>query len=411
MCTLRVVFSVARGTTISNIVIDPKSIDTNDENVIVLSGTQFLVPGFVDCHTHAVQIPNLGIGYDKQLLEWLDTYTFPLEKKYENEEFADCVLDAVVKHTVALGTTTACYFASLYANASLILGKKAAKTGQRALIGKINMNSKRDDGYYETTQESIANLTKFIDDIIKLNNPLVKPIVTPRFALSCDMVLLKELGKVAKEKNLHIQSHISENLQEIEAVKQIFPECSSYADVYDTAGLLTDKTVMAHGVYLTDNEITILKQRGTAVIHCPSSNTCLKSGLCDVQRLKKKGIKIGLGTDVAGGQSCSMLDAMRSALQVSTHLSFMKTDYEALNFKDVFHLATLGGATALAMADKIGNFQIGKEFDALVIDINAENGYLNNLKEYALEEKLEKLIYSGDDRNIAAVYVNGCKIK
>ncbi|XP_076641594.1 guanine deaminase isoform X2 [Halictus rubicundus] len=395
----------------NNIVIDPQSIDTNNENVIVLSGTEFLVPGFIDCHTHAVQLPNLGIGYDQHLLQWLDTYTFPLEKKYENEEFANRVFDAVVKHTVTLGTTTACYFASLYANASLILGKKVVKTGQRALIGKINMNSKRDDGYYETTQESIANLNKFIDDITKLNSPLVKPIVTPRFALSCDMILLKELGKLAKEKDLHIQSHISENLEEIEAVNQLFPQCSSYADVYDTAGLLTNKTVMAHGIYLTDNEITILKQRGTAVIHCPSSNTCLKSGLCDVQRLKEKGIKIGLGTDVAGGQSCSMLDAMRSALQVSTHLSFFKNNYKTLNFKDVFHLATLGGATALAMDDKIGNFTMGKEFDALVIDINVKNGYLNDLKEYTLEEKLEKLIHSGDDRNITGVYVNGCKIK
>ncbi|XP_078047966.1 guanine deaminase-like isoform X3 [Augochlora pura] len=396
---------------ICDIVTNPKSIDTGNENVIVLSKSQFLVPGFVDCHTHAVQLPNLGIGYDKQLLDWLDTYTFPLERKYKDEKFADKVFDAVVKYTVSQGTTTACYFASLYARASLILGEKVAAIGQRALIGKITMNVERDDGYYETAKESIANLNKFIDDINELNSPLVKPIVTPRFALSCDMTLLKELGKLAKEKNLHIQSHISENIEEIIAVINMFPECSSYAEVYDEAGLLTDKTVMAHGVHLTDNEIALLKQRGTAVIHCASSNTCLKSGLCDVQRLKKNGIKIGLGTDVAGGQSCSMLDAMRSSLQVSTHLSLLTTDYKALNFKDVFHLATLGGATALAMDNDIGNFVIGKEFDALVIDINNKDTCLNDLREYTLEEKLEKLIYSGDDRNIAGVYVSGCKIK
>nr|XP_033334241.1 guanine deaminase [Megalopta genalis]XP_033334242.1 guanine deaminase [Megalopta genalis] len=396
---------------ICNIVVNPKSIDTKNENVTVLSKSQFLVPGFIDCHTHAVQLPNLGIGYDKQLLDWLDTYTFPLERKYKDEIFSDKVFDAVVKHTISQGTTTACYFASLYANASLILGRKVATIGQRALIGKISMNDKRDDGYYETTKESIANQNKFIDDINGLNSPLVKPIITPRFALSCDMTLLKELGKLAKEKNLHIQSHLSENIDEIIAVGNKFPECSSYADVYDVAGLLTNKTVMAHGVHLTDNEIALLKQRDTAVIHCASSNTCLRSGLCDVQKLKKNGIKIGLGTDVSGGSSCSMLDAMRSALQVSTHLSFVKTDYKALNFKDVFYLATLGGATALAMGDKIGNFAVGKEFDALVIDINVKDTYLNDLREYTLEEKLEKLIYSGDDRNIAGVYVSGRKLK
>ncbi|XP_031834938.1 guanine deaminase isoform X2 [Nomia melanderi] len=396
---------------INDIVINPKSIDITSENVTVLTKTQFLIPGFIDCHIHAVQLPNLGIGYDKQLLEWLNTYTFPLERKYADEKFASQVFNAVVKHTVAQGTTTACYFGSLYTKASVILGQIAAHIGQRALIGKLSMNVECADEYYETTEKSIINLKEFIKNIIELNSPLIKPIITPRFALSCDITLLKELGKLAKEKNVHIQSHISENIEEIEAVKIKFPEYSSYAEVYDAAELLTDKTVMAHGVHLTDTEIALLKKRGTSIIHCASSNTCLKSGLCDVQRLKNEGIKVGLGTDVAGGQSCSMLDAMRSTLQVSIHLSLLKTDYEALNFKDVFYLATLGGATALAMDDQIGNFAIGKEFDALIVDTNVNNGYLNDLRQYTLEEKLQKIIYSGDDRNIIEVYVSGHKVK
>ncbi|XP_053971668.1 guanine deaminase isoform X1 [Hylaeus volcanicus] len=396
---------------ISSIVINPKTIDIKDENVTVLNNGQFLVPGFVDCHIHAAQLPNLGIGYDKTLLEWLETYTFPLEKKYVEEKFAERVFDAVVKQTVISGTTTACYFASLYAKASVILGHKAIEIGQRALIGKISMNAKSDNGYYETTEESIINVTKFVEDIVKLNNPLIKPIITPRFALSCDMTLMKELGKLAKKEDLHIQSHISENLDEIKAVKSKFPEWSSYAAIYDAVGLLTNKTVMAHGVHLTDDEIVLLEKRNTAVIHCPSSNTCLKSGLCDVQKLKSKGIKIGLGTDVAGGQNCSILDAMRSALQVSNHLSFIKDNYEALNYKDVFYMATLGGAKALAMEHEIGNFVVGKEFDALVVDTNISVGHLDDLRNYTLEEKLQKFIYSGDDRNILEVYISGCKVK
>ncbi|XP_076236358.1 guanine deaminase isoform X2 [Calliopsis andreniformis] len=372
---------------------------------------QFLVPGFIDCHIHAVQLPNIGIGYDKTLLEWLETYTFPLELKYADVKFADRVFETVVKYTIMQGTTTACYFASLYSEASVILGQKAANLGQRALIGKLTMNNKRDDNYYETTEESIKNLKNFIEDITKINSPLIKPVITPRFALSCDMTMMKELGKLAREKDLHVQSHICENLEEIEAVKNRFPEYDSYAAVYDAANLLTNKTVMAHGVHLADSEIALLKKRGTAIIHCPSSNTCLKSGLCDVQKLKTKGIKIGLGTDVSGGQSCCILDAMRSALQVSSHLSFLKENYQALNYKDVFHMATLGSATALAMDREIGNFVIGKEFDALIIDTSIGIELLDEIRSYSLEERLQKFIYSGDNRNIIEVYVSGCKVK
>ncbi|KAF3423352.1 hypothetical protein E2986_06296 [Frieseomelitta varia] len=396
---------------ISNIIINPSSNDEKNKNVIVLNNTQFLIPGFVDCHIHAVQLPNLGVGYDKELLEWLEHYTFPLEKKYIDEKFAEQVFNTVVKQTIKSGTTTACYFAALYPKASVILGQTVISKGQRALIGKISMNITRSDNYYETTEESIININKFIEDLIKLNSPLIKPVITPRFALSCDMTLMKKLGKLAKEKDLHVQTHVSENLDEIEAVKNMFPEYPSYTAVYDGAGLLTCKTVLAHGIYLSDDEIALLNERGTAIVHCPSSNTCLKSGLCDVQRLKSKSIKIGLGTDVSGGQSCSILDAIRSALQVSIHLSLIKENYKALNYKDVFHMATLGGAAALAMDNQIGNFEVGKEFDALVIDIDISDGLLNNLQSSTLEERLQKFIYSGDDRNIVEVYVSGRKVK
>ncbi|CAL7936456.1 unnamed protein product [Xylocopa violacea] len=384
-------------------------IDMNDKNTILLNENQFLIPGFIDCHIHAVQLPNLGIGYDKKLLDWLESYTFPLEIKYADEKYAKQVFNTVVNQTIKQGTTTACYFASLYSKASVILGEEAINMGQRAFIGKISMNENRVDKYYETTEKSIENINKFIEEITNLNSPLIKPIITPRFALSCDMELMKKLGKLAKEKNLHIQTHISENLDEIKAVKQKYPKCSSYAAVYNEAGLLTNKTVLAHGIYLSDDEIKLLLEHGTAVAHCPSSNTCLKSGLCDVQRLKHKGVKIGLGTDVSGGQSCSILDSMKSALQVSTHLSLIKDDYQALNYKDVFHMATLGGAAALSIDQQVGNFEIGKEFDALVIDTS--DGILNSLRDKTLEERFQQFIYSGDDRNIVEVYVNGCKVK
>ncbi|XP_051170296.1 guanine deaminase [Leptopilina boulardi] len=396
---------------ISSVLPNPKLEDLTIEPIIRLKPGQFLIPGFVDCHFHAVQLPNLGLGYDSPLLDWLEKYTFPLERKFVNNEFADEVLDAVVKRTLTMGTTTVCYFASLYKEASLILAQKAVKYGQRAFIGKLNMNVPRNDGYCETTKDSIADTIKFISDVEKLKNPLVKPILTPRFALSCDMDLMKKLGKLANDMNLPIQTHISENMDEVKAVNEVFNEYLSYAKVYDAAGLLTKKTILAHGIYLTDSELNIIKERESSVIHCPSSNACLKSGICDVRKLKAKGIKIGLGTDVGGGQSPSILDSMRAALTATNNLSFIKLNYNSLDYKDVFYLATLGGATCLSLDEKIGNFEAGKQFDALVIDLNSPDSPLDNLINCTLVEKLQRFIYSGDDRNIVQVYICGRKVK
>ncbi|XP_072746241.1 guanine deaminase isoform X2 [Anoplolepis gracilipes] len=385
--------------------------DFHADKINNLSFGQFMIPGFIDCHTHAVQFPNLGLGYDKYLLDWLETYTYPLEKKYIDIKFAKQVFEAVVKRTIESGTTTACYFASLYTEASGILVEQAAELGQRAFIGKINMNAPRNDGYYESTENSIKDTMAFIESIERTGNPLVKPIITPRFALSCNMELMQELAKIAKEKNLHIQSHISENEDEIKTVKQVFKEQLSYTAVYEAAGLLTSKTILAHGVHLEDSELALLEKRGTAIIHCPSSNTYLQSGLCDVRRLKANNIKVGLGTDVSGGASYSMLDEMRSVLHVSNCLSLTKRDYVPFNYKEAFHMATLGGAKALSIEDKVGNLVPGKEFDTLIIDLNTKSSLLDNFKDYTLEEKLQRFIYSGDDRNIVSVYVKGRKVK
>lgn len=245
--------------------------------------------------------------------------------------------------------------------------------------------------------------------------------------------MMKKLADLAQRYDLPIQSHISENLDEISFTLELFPGHKHYAEVYDTAGLLTNKCVMAHGVHLEDEEIKLLAARGTAVSHCPHSNTNLKSGICDVKRLIAGGVKVGLGTDVSGGNRISILDSIRSALDVSHHINFMKNQnvlgtgrvtenveenskYEPLNYKQAIFLATLGGAQALALENKIGNFMIGKSFDALII--NTYSGSVdkfnlplvltnNSTPENEFEKLLQKFIYTGDDRNIAKVFVNG----
>lgn len=382
-----------------------------DDFVYHLVEGEFLMPGFTDTHIHAPQYPNAGLGYDKQLLDWLSTYTFPLEKKFSDLSFAAKVYEAIVKKTLANGTTTALYFATIHFDSTVLLADIVAAQGQRAFIGKVNMNYNTPEGYGETTEESYQMTEKFIKQLKELQNNLVQPIITPRFALSCDMPLMTRLGELASRCNVHIQTHISENPGEVAAVKDLYPDCKNYADVYDRAKLLTDKTVLAHGVYLTDDELLVLAARGSSVSHCPNSNTSLKSGLCDVRRLLDAGIKVGLGTDVSGGFSPSVLDAIRNALDVSIHISFGKgEDYAPLTYHEAFYLATLGGATAVALDDKVGNFRVGKYFDALIVNMK-NPGPVDVLQQYDTELLVQKFLYTGDDRNIRKVYVAGCQVK
>lgn len=386
-------------------------IPQNSKNVevVTLSSSQLLIPGLVDTHIHAPQYPNIGLGYDMQLLDWLNTYTFPLEERYRDVHYAKKVYDAVVKRTLAHGTTTACYFATIHLDSSLELCEAVIKAGQRALVGKVNMNVLCPAELTETLEESVMNTETFVQAVLAKNNDLVKPVITPRFAISCDMELLTKLGEIAKKYDIHIQSHISENLQEISTVQRIYKK--KYAQVYDDAKLLTRKTVMAHGVHLDDEEKHMLAARGTSVAHCPASNSCLQSGLCDVRALIHAGVNVGLGTDVAGGPSPSIVESMRCALSTSIHNSYSDKTHLPLNCYDVFYLATLGGAKALAMDDKIGNFDVGKEFDALIVDMDVKNGGTDFLHDCTPLELLQKFIYVGDDRNIIKVYVSGQQIK
>lgn len=270
-----------------------------------------------------------------------------------------------------------------------------------------------------------------------MKSDLIKPIITPRFAISCSMDLMKDLAGLAKRFDLPIQSHISENIDEIKFTLEIFPQCKTYAEVYDAAGILTNKTIMAHCVHLKDEELKLFALRGTSVSHCPASNTNLQSGLCDVKRIIMNDVRVGLGTDVSGGNRMSILDAIRSALDVSHHLNFIKkqnvigtgevanksednSKYEPLNYKQAIFLGTLGGAQALNLDEKVGNFLIEKDFDALLIDI-----YSGCQDEFDLPKKLteklsadekfqqmiQRFIYNGDDRSILHVFVQGRQVK
>lgn len=381
-------------------------------DVYNLNEGEFLIPGLIDTHIHAPQYANAGLGLGEPLMEWLQNYTYPCEAKYENLDFAKEVYEKVVRRTLGNGTTTAAYFATIHVEASLLLCDIIEQMGQRAYVGKVNVDCNTPDWYCENAETSV-NLTKvFIENVLDRKNPLLTPVVTPRFAPCCSASLMSALGELAQKYDIPIQSHISESVDEIHNVCSQFPDSTNYAQVYNKSGLLTNNTIMAHGVHLTDEELDILKDRGVGIAHCPNSNISLKSGLCDVKRLMKHGLKVGLGTDVSGGYSPSILDAMRQAIQTSSILSMSKSkDYQPITYREAFFLATLGGSQVLGLDHKIGNFEVGKEFDALLIDTKAEDGPIDTFDGDTLDEKLQRFVYIGDDRNIKKVYIKGREVK
>ncbi|XP_044247201.1 guanine deaminase isoform X2 [Ursus arctos] len=373
------------------------------------------MPGLVDTHIHAPQYSFAGSNVDLPLLDWLTTYTFPTELKFQNIDFAEEVYTRVVRRTLKNGTTTACYFGTIHTDSSLLLAEITDKFGQRAFVGKVcmDMNATVPE-YKETTEESVKETERFVSRMLQKNYSRVKPIVTPRFSLSCSETLLGKLGNMAKTHNLHIQSHVSETVNEVEAVRNLFPDYKNYTDVYDRNNLLTDKTVMAHGCYLSAEELQVFKERGAAISHCPNSNLSLSSGFLNVLEVLKHDVKIGLGTDVAGGYSASMLDAIRRAVMVSNILLINKINEKSLTLKEVFRLATLGGSQALGLDKEIGNFEVGKEFDALLINPKASDSpidlFSGDLVGDTSEAVIQKFLYLGDDRNIEEVYVGGKQV-
>uniref|UniRef100_A0A671PAY1 Guanine deaminase n=1 Tax=Sinocyclocheilus anshuiensis TaxID=1608454 RepID=A0A671PAY1_9TELE len=359
---------------------------------------EFLMPGMVDTHIHASQYSYAGTALDLPLLEWLNTYTFPVEAKYKDLDFANDVYTKVVRRTLKNGTTTACYFATIHTDASLLLGELADRFGQRALVGKVCMDCNSAVPQYKESP------------ILEDCYPNVKPVVTPRFAPSCSSSLLSELGEIANNNKLHVQSHISENKEEVELVKTLFPGCKSYTDVYLKHNLLTDRTIMAHGCHLTDEELEIFRETGSAVSHCPNSNISICSGMLNVRNVLNHKVKLGLGTDVAGGYSPSMLDAMRRTLDTSKALTIQDPQHKTLSFEEVFRLATLGGSEALSLDDQIGNFVVGKDFDALRVNVCVPDGPIDLFPGEGPKVILEKFLNLGDDRNITEVYMAGRRV-
>jgi len=381
-----------------------KTLPENLEALEVFNmGDRLIIPGFVDLHFHAPQFPNLGLGLDKELLPWLEDYTFPEEAKYSDLDYAESVYTRVAKEIWRQGTTRIVLFSSVHKESTELLMSIFDRAGLGAYVGKVNMDRNCPDFLVESTEDSIKATKAWLEATINLY-PRVKPLITPRFVPTCTSELMRSLGDLAAEYNVPVQTHISENQAEVDWVRELHPESADYAAVYEDHGLLGDKTILAHCVHNTDAEIEKMAKLGVFAAHCPNANYNLASGIMPVRKFLNAGVKVGLGTDVGAGHKVSIASVMSTAIQASK-IAWLNSDrtLAPLSTSEAFYLGTKGGG---AYFGKVGSFEPGYEFDALVIDDHR----LGVTEGRTLEERLQRFLYIGDDRDIVSRFVSGDEI-
>ncbi|WP_449542661.1 guanine deaminase [Enterobacter ludwigii] len=389
-----------------------------------LSSDQYLLPGLIDLHVHAPQWPQMGKALDKPLEKWLNDYTFPLEARYADVDFARRNYTELVSALLANGTTTAVYFATLHTESSVELARICLAQGQRALVGRVAMDDPSQcPDYYrdETAASAEAETRAFIRAVAELPGNTAKrvlPVITPRFIPSCTDDLLKRLGTVAKETGCHVQTHCSESDWEHGYVKERLGKTDTVA--LRDFGLLTPKTILAHSNHIEDDDADLIKKTGAGVAHCPLSNFYFANAVFPLRAMLDRGLNVGLGTDIAGGHSPSVFDACRHAITASKALNDgvdarIKPEHRgrpgsAVSFKEAFWLATAGAGGVLELP--VGKLEVGYQFDAIVIDTRAAGSdiYIHPAEDQP-EDKLQKIIFNARRNNISRVWVDGKAVK
>ena len=367
---------------------------------------KLIIPGLVDLHLHAPQHVFRGLGMDLELLDWLNTHTFVEEAKYAQLEYARQAYTIFAEDLLASPTTRACIFATIHKEATLLLMDLLEQGGFHGYVGKVNMDRNSPPNLCESSAEaSLAATEEWLEESTVFKN--VRPMLTPRFIPSCTPQLLQGLGRLQARYQLPLQSHLSENLGEISWVQELCPESSCYGDAYDRYGLFGSNgpTIMAHCVHSNEEERQLILERGVYIAHCPQSNTNLSSGIAPARLYLDQGFNLGLGTDVAGGESISMFRAMTMAIQCSKlRWRLVDQGLAPLRLEEVFYLATKGGGRFFG---QVGSFEEGYELDALVIDDSS----LRSASSLGLEERLARACYLLDARDIVAKFIAGRSVK
>ena len=345
-----------------------------------------VMPAFADMHLHAPQFPMLGTGMDLQLLEWLNQYTFPTEAAFADAGFAREVYHTLAKTLVELGTTRVCIFSSIHRTATHILMEELEHAGITGYAGKVNMDRNAGNALQETTAQSLSETIQWLDECAA-RYTTIRPILTPRFTPACTDELLRGLGKIAEERGLRVQSHLSENLSEIEWVRAL-TGCDTYYQSYARHGLFFDHTLMAHCVHSNEHERTAMRKHGVFVVHCPDSNINLRSGIAPVRKLLNDGVQVLLGSDIAGGAKLNMMEVAAAAIR-SSKQKWLETDGSdaPLTALEAFYLATSAGA--VYFGEQPG-FAAGNLLHALVVDDRRLSPAAHAL---SIAQRLERVLY------------------
>ena len=384
-----------------------KSIPEQFKNLPIIDHKgKLIIPGLVDLHTHAPQFSYRGLGMDLELLDWLNTHAFPEESKYNHLDYAKKAYSAVVRDLITGPNTRACIFATVHLPATMLLMDMLEESGLVCMVGKVNMDRNSPEILCEeSAARSAADTRHWLENTVgRYKN--VTPIITPRFIPSCSDELMNELALLQKEFNVPVQSHLSENPIEIDLVKELCPASVSYGDAYDQFGLFGGDapTIMAHCVWPSESEIELLRKRQVYVAHCPQSNENISSGIAPVRCFIDNDIRVGLGSDVAGGCHTSLFRAMTDAIQMSKlRWRLVDSSKAPLTLEEAFYLGTKGGG---GFFGKVGSFEQGYEFDALVID----DQKLEPPFKINIADRLARVIYLSDDRHICGKYIRGCSI-
>jgi guanine deaminase len=386
-------------------------------SLVTLEAHEYLLPGLVDLHIHAPQWPQLGLALDLPLEEWLQACTFPLEARYGDTGYAQRVYESLVDALLANGTTTAVYFGSIHLAATQTLADICLRRSQRALIGRVAMD---DPGqcpdYYRdpdagTAEAETRSFIGYVRSMPGNQSGLVLPVITPRFIPSCTDELLRGLGRLAEDTGCHVQTHCSESDWAHEFVLARFGVTDTTA--LERFGLLSRRTILAHGNFIDGPDVATLLEAGAGIAHCPLSNVYFSDAVFPLRRMLDQGVHVGLGTDISGGASPSILENARHAVIASRSLEsgvdpklsrkLRRSPESRIDAATAFWLATAGGGIALDLP--IGVFQEGYQFDAVVLDGRTPDSNLHLEESAAPEEVLQKIVYHATRADIKEVWV------
>jgi len=360
-------------------------------------GTGVVIPSFIDLHVHAPQHMQMGAGLDLGLFDWLEHYTFPGESRFADEDYARKIYPLFAAELLRQGSLRSVVYGTVHLKSTLILAQILEKTGLMAFVGKVNMDRNAPDYLKETSEASFKGTEAFCRRLAGRDR--VRPIVTPRFAPSCTEKLMEDLGRLSQRLDLPVQSHLSETLPEAQWVSELFPESRSYTHVYNDCGLLGPGSLMAHAIFLNDEEIDLIMERDATLVHCPSANINLSSGIMPLGRYLDRGVNLGLGSDVGAGHTLAMYRSVVQAVQSSKLLGILRPEehHRAITLSEAFYLATMGNGKFFTNQGwgPCGAFEPGMSFDALAVDMG-----LPEAVEMSPLNQLERFLYAGDDRHI-----------